>query len=534
MRFSLSTPDWNKVFKDNFRKYSVPTGAGDDDKTTVKVPVFERGNLEAALHWRKQFQDLIELKQLNVDAKFTNARILLTGAAREKWQQARDDAVGAQGNLTEARFNRTMTSFLQKCGATTETAEDLRDFLMNAKKPPNMNFEDFKQRIEELNDYLPYLPAPLNERLSDDQLFVTLKKSVPAWQKKYIDSNARRNIDNVNDLADYYNNLETQEKKEQRNREGRDKQQRSGQRQGRDSRQRRSNESHYIDRSQGNPDRRAGGNDRRDTRGNSYQQQGSQNRYGSSDRNNSNSNRSNDRQGQQNRNGQNRNGQSRYNTRYQERQHRQQNENHHIDDDNSSNNDDRSELDDTYHSETEYERDSESVEDNEVYFTEKDFQPPAGIIYDEVPASDGEEYETDDDSVPPLERITEYESDDDSVPTLKPLPDYESDDDDDSIVEHLSSLAPSPIVDKHNTRELLVTDTATIQVQPIPKQEIDYRPEIVIAIPRDPQGRNSVFLRALIDSGSNKSHGKLDKMPKWIREQAIPTGRPSPLHRMGK
>ena len=75
-----------------------------------------------------------------------------------------------------------MSSFLQKCGATTETAEDLRDFLMNAKKPPNMNFEDFKQRLEELNDYLPYLPAPLNERLSDDQLFVTLKKSVPAWQ----------------------------------------------------------------------------------------------------------------------------------------------------------------------------------------------------------------------------------------------------------------------------------------------------------------------------------------------------------------
>jgi hypothetical protein len=88
MRFSLSTPDWNKVFKDNFCKYYIPTGVGDDDKMTVKVPVFERGNLEAALYWRKQFQDLVELKQLSVDAKFTNARILLTGAARKKWQQA--------------------------------------------------------------------------------------------------------------------------------------------------------------------------------------------------------------------------------------------------------------------------------------------------------------------------------------------------------------------------------------------------------------------------------------------------------------
>jgi hypothetical protein len=45
MKFSLTSPDWSKVFKDNYSKqaskYSVPTGAGADDTTTVKVPVFE-------------------------------------------------------------------------------------------------------------------------------------------------------------------------------------------------------------------------------------------------------------------------------------------------------------------------------------------------------------------------------------------------------------------------------------------------------------------------------------------------------------
>jgi hypothetical protein len=61
-------------------------------------------------------------------------------------------------------------------------------------------------------------------------------------------------------------------------------------------------------------------------------------------------------------------------------------------------NDDRSESEETYRSETDYERDSESVEDNEIYFTEKDFQPPAGIIYEKVQANDSEEYETDNDS----------------------------------------------------------------------------------------------------------------------------------------
>jgi hypothetical protein len=40
MKFSLSTPDWTKVFKDNYQKYSVPTGASADDTMTVKVLVF--------------------------------------------------------------------------------------------------------------------------------------------------------------------------------------------------------------------------------------------------------------------------------------------------------------------------------------------------------------------------------------------------------------------------------------------------------------------------------------------------------------
>jgi hypothetical protein len=189
MKFSLTSPDWTKVFKDNYRNYSVPTGAGADDTTTMKVPVFEQGSLEAALYWRKQFQDLIKLKNLDAAAKFTNANILTSGAGCKKWQQAQAEVLGnPSANETDARFNRTMLTFIQKCGATSETAEDLRDFIMNAKKPSNLCFEDFKQRLEELDDYLPYLPGPLNQHLGDDQLFVTLKKCVPAWQKKYTDS----------------------------------------------------------------------------------------------------------------------------------------------------------------------------------------------------------------------------------------------------------------------------------------------------------------------------------------------------------
>jgi hypothetical protein len=71
--------------------------------------------------------------------------------------------------------------------------------------------------------------------------------------------------------------------------------------------------------------------------------------------------------------------------------------------------------------------------------------------------------------------------------------------------------------------ELLNTMIVEPTITPIPKQEIDYRPEIVLVIPKDPQAKQLTLLRALVDSGSNKCHAKLSKMPKWIQEQALPT-----------
>jgi hypothetical protein len=69
----------------------------------------------------------------------------------------------------------------------------------------------------------------------------------------------------------------------------------------------------------------------------------------------------------------------------------------------------------------------------------------------------------------------------------------------------------------------LNTKTAEPTVTPIPKQEIDYHPKIVLAIPKDPQAKQLTLLRALVDSGSNKCHAKLSKMPKCIQDQALPT-----------
>jgi hypothetical protein len=131
MKFSLTLPDWNKVFNDNDGKYSIPTGAGANDTMTMKVLVFEQGSLEAVVYWCKQFQDLIQLKGLDAAAKFVNANIRTSGAGHEKWQQAQAKVLGnPPANEADTRFNRTMLTFIQKCGATCKTAKDFCDFIL--------------------------------------------------------------------------------------------------------------------------------------------------------------------------------------------------------------------------------------------------------------------------------------------------------------------------------------------------------------------------------------------------------------------
>jgi hypothetical protein len=84
-----------------------------------------------------------------------NANILTSGAGCKKCQQAWAEVLGnPPAHETDARFNRAMLTFIQKCGATSETAEDLHNVIMNTKKPSNLHFEDLKQWLEELNDYL--------------------------------------------------------------------------------------------------------------------------------------------------------------------------------------------------------------------------------------------------------------------------------------------------------------------------------------------------------------------------------------------
>jgi hypothetical protein len=102
---------------------------------TVKVLVFGWGSLKAALYWCKQFQDLIELKNLDAAVKFMNANILTSGVGHEKWQQAWAKVLGnLLANETNARFNRF--TFIQKCGATPRQLKTFATLLWMLRSHP--------------------------------------------------------------------------------------------------------------------------------------------------------------------------------------------------------------------------------------------------------------------------------------------------------------------------------------------------------------------------------------------------------------
>jgi hypothetical protein len=195
MTFSLSKPNFTKYFASE-TKYSITITA--DDSITKKFPVLKDGPLEVALFWRTKFDELAQLKNFDAANKFTNVLLLLSGDAKDKWINARNDIMSNNENPTEAHFHAVWTAFIINYGASDKTNKGLQDFLRKAKKPADMKLYNFKTRLYQLNKYLPLLPGPHGRRLDDADMFDTIQECVLDWNNSYIASNTK--TENINDL----------------------------------------------------------------------------------------------------------------------------------------------------------------------------------------------------------------------------------------------------------------------------------------------------------------------------------------------
>jgi hypothetical protein len=64
------------------------------------------------LYWRTQVDELAQLKNFNAANKFTYVLLLLSGDAKEKWINARNDVMPNNENPTKARFCTVWTAFI--------------------------------------------------------------------------------------------------------------------------------------------------------------------------------------------------------------------------------------------------------------------------------------------------------------------------------------------------------------------------------------------------------------------------------------
>ena len=148
---------------------TVTTQARAGETVTKKVLVLhETHSLEAFLMWVTTFEELANDKNWTPTDKFRNAALLLSGEAKEKWNECRSTVVNGR-QLTEERFNETMDAFKAEFSTRNDTSK-IREMISTAKKPNNMSIRDFIAQIKQLNRYLPYLQGPMNNRFSDAEI----------------------------------------------------------------------------------------------------------------------------------------------------------------------------------------------------------------------------------------------------------------------------------------------------------------------------------------------------------------------------
>jgi hypothetical protein len=123
MNFSVSKPNFTKYFSSETKYYIAITT---DDSVTKKFPVLKDGTLEVALFWCTQFDELAQLKNFDAANKFTNVLLRLSGDAKDKWINARNDVMPNNEIPTKACFRTVWTAFIINYGASNKTAKDYK------------------------------------------------------------------------------------------------------------------------------------------------------------------------------------------------------------------------------------------------------------------------------------------------------------------------------------------------------------------------------------------------------------------------
>ena len=177
------------------------------DVATMEVPVYEMGDVEDWLEWRKSFQRLLQVKQMaDGPVLFRHARILLAGEALDQFNGIASDKAPEE---TAENFDATLQEFTNQM-LPSHTAKRVKRYLLEIQKPLYMSVAQFVVRLQQINSYFPYMPEgnKQNVALTAKDMKFVLEQAVPQAWRSALERSGQHEAMDFGEVEDYFKTLE--------------------------------------------------------------------------------------------------------------------------------------------------------------------------------------------------------------------------------------------------------------------------------------------------------------------------------------
>ena len=204
--------------KDEFRKEMMTFTIQLDpenkwETATLEMPVYEMGDVEDWLEWRKLLDRLLVLKNVKEGPSlFRHVRILLAGDALDKFNAVSDKHVSGSSNNGEESpeaFQATLQEFTNSM-LPSHTAKRVKRYLLEIQKPIYMSVSQFVVRLQQINSYFPFMPdvGGQNLMLTHTDMKFVLEQAVPQAWRSALERSGQHEAMNFSEVEDYFKTLE--------------------------------------------------------------------------------------------------------------------------------------------------------------------------------------------------------------------------------------------------------------------------------------------------------------------------------------
>lgn len=201
--------------KEKYKTVDVPLDHTNQNSDTTEwpMPIFEDGSTEDWVKWRIQFDELAKAYPLDTSTKkMMLARTLLRGLAKDSFETGTASVTGRNAS-DDDKWNEGMKSVSSRYFNSDPNAwRRQRNYMRYYLFFTDSNFMEFKNRLLELNKYLPYFPAPTGgsaTSLKDDELVEILDSAKPIeYQQQLLTANYDPYAKTFAQYSQYLQNLE--------------------------------------------------------------------------------------------------------------------------------------------------------------------------------------------------------------------------------------------------------------------------------------------------------------------------------------